>query len=124
MPDIRIIKVQAIFYTQTDDKDEGDGIAETYYLGDKKLCGNTGWGKDLTFHDAEPNYGQKFDIDVPAEKCSQLRYNMIMENRDGWFVNVHVYAWYSNGRSHKVGEATFRFGGNHREDNVFFLTCP
>jgi hypothetical protein len=120
---LRIIKVQSFFYTNSDDKDAGDGIAETYFCGYTKLCGNTGWARDIRFPEFRQHEGQEFEVDVPAERCSDMRYNMVMETSDGWDVTVHTYAWYSDGTKKRVGSATLEFGGRNRVNNVYFLTC-
>ena len=123
MPGLRIVKVQSFFYTNRDDKDKGDGIAESYYVGNTKICGNKGWARDVRFPEFRQNEGQVFEIDIPAERCSQMRYNMIMETDDGWDVTVHTYAWYSDGSKKRVGAASLIFGGDHRVENVYFLNC-
>jgi len=123
MSSLRIIKLQAFFYTNIDDKDKGDGIAENYYWGNTGICGNTGWARDLKFPEFRQNVGQMFDVDVPAERCSNMKYKMIMETSDGWDVTVHIYAWYSDGSKKRVGSATLEFGGKIREHTIPFLTC-
>ena len=123
MADLRIIKLQAFFYTNIDDKDKGDGIAETYYWGNTRICGNTGWARDIRFPEFRQNLGQMFDVDIPAEKCSNMRYQMVMETNDGWDVTVHTYAWYSDGSKKRVCDARLVFGGKNRENTVYFLNC-
>lgn len=123
MPGLKIVRLQSLFYTNIDDKDKGDGIAETYYWGNTKICGNTGWARDVRFPEFVQNEGQAFEVDIPVEKCPQMKYNMKMETGDGWDVTVHTFAWYSDGSKKKVGAASFTFGGSHREENVYFRNC-
>ena len=120
MSALRIIKLQTFFYTNVDDKDKGDGIAETYYWGNKRICGNTGWARDLRFPEFRQNSGQMFDVDVPAGWCSNMKYRMVMETGDGWDVTIHIYAWFNDGSKKRVAAATLLFGGRHREEIVFF----
>lgn len=120
MPALRIIKLQTFFYTNVDDKDRGDGIAEAYYWGNTRICGNTGWARDLRFPEFRQNEGQLFDVDIPAEWCPNMKYRMVMETGDGWDVTIHIYAWYSNGTKKRVAAATLFFGGKSREETVFF----
>ena len=123
MSDLKIIKLQAFFYTNNDDKDMGDGIAEEYYWGNNRICSNTGWARDLRFPEFRQSLGQIFNVDVPAKRCSEMRYRMVMETADGWDVTVHTYAWYSDGSKKRVGAANFEFGGKNRENVVYFRTC-
>jgi hypothetical protein len=124
MSDLRINKLQAFFYTDSDDKDKGDGIAETYYWGNTRICGNKGWATDLRFLEFRQNVGQMFDIDIAAEKGSSMRYQMVMETSDRWDVTVHIYAWYSDGSKKRVASTnTLEFGGKLRERTIFFITC-
>ena len=124
MADLRIIKLQAFFYTDSDDKDKGDGIAETYYWRNTRICGNTGWARDIRFLEFRQNLGQMFNVDIAAEKCSDIKYQMLMETGDQWDVTVHVYAWYSDGMKKKVvSTGTIEFGGKKREETIHFITC-
>ena len=123
MSDLRIIKLQTFFYTNIDDKDKGDGIAESYYWANKRICGNSGWARDLRFPEYRQNEGQMFDVDIPAEKHSNIRYQMVMETSDGWDVTVHTYAWYSDGSKKRIGAANLKFGGKNRENTIFLPTC-
>ena len=124
MAGLRIIKLQAFFYTDSDDKDKGDGIAETYYWRNAKICGNTGWARDIRFLEFRQNLGQMFNVDIAAEKCSDMKYQMVMETEDKWDVTVHVYAWYSDGMKKRVvSTSTIEFGGKKREETIHFITC-
>jgi hypothetical protein len=124
MAGLRIIKLQAFFYTDSDDKDKGDGIAETYYWRNKRICGNTAWARDIRFLEFRQNLGQMFNVDIAAEKCSGMKYQMVMETGDKWDVTVHVYAWYSNGMKKRVvSTGTIEFGGKKREETIYFNTC-
>jgi len=124
MAGLRIIKLQAFFYTDSDDKDKGDGIAETFYWRNTRICGNKGWARDIRFLEFRQNLGQMFDVDIAAEKCSDMKYQMIMETEDKWDVTVHVYAWYSDGTKKRVvSTATIEFGGKKREETIPFITC-
>ena len=117
---LRIIKLQAFYYTNVDDKDKGDGIAESYYLGNTRVCGNTGWARDIRFPEFRQHLGELFEVDIPAERCGDIKYRMVMETGDGWDVTVHTYAWYSDGTKKRVGAATIEFGGKNRESIVYF----
>jgi hypothetical protein len=120
---LRIIKVRSTFFTTNDDKDREDGISETIFLGTQVLASNQDHGKGLVYRNNTPDYGEEFTVNVDASECSKMRYNMRMSTDQKWHVTVKTYAWYSDGTEKQVGEANFEYGGNHREDNVFFLTC-
>jgi hypothetical protein len=123
MSGLKIIKLQAYFYTDSDDKDAGDGIAETYYWGNTKICGNTGWARDIRYLEFQQNLGQMFEVDIAAEKCSDMKYQMVMETDDRWDVTVHVYAWFSDGTKKRVVSiGPIEFGGKNREETLYF-TC-
>ncbi|MGI8788135.1 MAG: hypothetical protein ACR2HG_10280 [Pyrinomonadaceae bacterium] len=120
---LKIIKLQSLFYTNTDDKEKGNGIAESYYWGNMKICGNTGWAKDIRFPEYVQNEGQMFEVDIAAEKCSDMRYNIITETDDIWDVTIYIYAWYGDGTKKRTGGATLLFGGKHRMESIPFITC-
>lgn len=120
-PRLKIIKLQSLFYTNSDDKEKGNGIAESYYWGNVKLCGNTGWAKDIRFPEFVQNKGQMFEVDIAAEKCSDMRYHLMTETSDVWDVTIHTYAWFSDGTKKRVAGASLLFGGNHRVENIYFV---
>lgn len=119
--ELKIIKLQSLFYTNTDDKEKGNGIAESYYWGNTKICGNTGWAKDIRFPENVQNSGQMFEVDITAEKGRDMRYNMITETDDVWDVTIYTFAWYSDGTKKRVGGASFLFGGKNRMENIYFV---
>jgi len=119
-PGLRIIKLQSFFYTNTDDKEKGNGISESYYWGNMKICGNSGWARDIRFPEYVQNEGQMFEVDVAAEKGPYMRYNIITETDDVWDVTIYTFAWFSDGTKKQVGGANFMFGGKHRVENIYF----
>lgn len=121
IPRLKIIKLQSFFYTNTDDKEKGNGIAESYYWGNMKICGNTGWARDIRFPEYVQNEGQMFEVDVDAEKCPDMIYNIRTETADVWDVTIYTFAWFSDGTKKKVGAASFLFGGKHRVENIYFI---
>lgn len=121
IPGLRIIKLQSLFYTNTDDKEKGNGLAESYYWGNMKICGNTGWARDIRFPEYVQNEGQMFEVDIAAEKCPHMRYNIITETADIWDVTIYTFAWFSNGTKKKVCGASLLFGGKHRVENIYFI---
>lgn len=123
MSELKIKKLQALFYTDSDDKDKGDGIAETYFWGNARICENTGWARDIRFPTYRQHSGQLFEVDIHAAKCPQMRYQIIMETGDRWLVTVHVYAWYSDGAKRRVAAAGLGFGGKNRVNTIYFATC-
>ena len=123
MSGLRIIKLQAFFYTDSDDKEKGNGIAETYYWGNTKICSNTGWARDIRFPEYRQGEGQMFEVDVAAEKCTDMKYQIITETNDRWIVTVHVYAWYNDGLKKRVAAASLEFGGKQRMNAFFFMNC-
>lgn len=120
--ELKIIKLQSFFYTNSDDKEKGNGIAESYYWGNTKICGNKGWAKDIRFPEYVQNEGQKFEVDIAAEKGCDMRYNIITETDDVWDVTIYTFAWYSDGTKKRVGGASFLFGGKNRMENIYFVT--
>jgi hypothetical protein len=120
---LRITRVRSTYFTTNDDKDKEDGVSETIFLGTQVLASNTDHGKGLTYHNNSTNYGEDSSLNVDASECSKMRVNMRMSTDQKWHVKVKTYAWYSDDTEKQVGEADFDFGGNHREDNVYFLTC-
>jgi len=121
IPSLKIIKLQSFFYTNTDDKEKGNGIAESYYWGNIKICGNSGWAKDVRFPEYVQNEGQMFEVDIAAEKCPDMRYNIITETADVWDVTIYTFAWFSDGTKKRVAGASLLFGGKHRVENIYFL---
>ena len=121
MPGLRITKLQAFFYTDSDDKDKGDGIAESYYWGNTKICGNTGWARDIRFLEFQQNLGQMFEVNIAAEKYSSMKYQMVMETDDRWDVTVHIYAWFSDGSKRRAAAtSTLEFNRKHRAEVIYF----
>ena len=122
MPSLKIIKLQAFFYTDSDDKDMGDGIAEGYYWGNMKICGNRGWARDERFLEFKQNLGEMFEVDIDAEKRTNMKYQMVMETGDRWDVTVHIYAWFSDGTKKRVAATgTLVFNEKHRREIIYFI---
>ena len=120
---LKIIKLQSFFYTNTDDKEKGNGISESYYWRNLKICGNTSWARNVRFPEYVQNEGQMFEVKIKSEKCGDMKYMMITETDDIWDVTVYTFAWYSDGVKRKVGAANLLFGGKDRMKRIYFMTC-
>lgn len=123
MPELRIIKLQSSFYTNTSDKEKRNGLAESYYWGNVKICGNKGWARDVRFPEYVQHEGQLFEVEIAAEKCSDMKYSLITETDDAWDVTIYTYAWYSDGTKKRVASASLVFGRNQRVGNIPFINC-
>lgn len=125
-PPVVLTQLVAEFHTQDDDKDRGDGISESYYVGSQQLDKNQSWGKDLIFRDNSFNLGQTFDVassNVPFSRCNELSYKWIMDNDDGWKVVFKIYATFSNGQRHLVGTDQKEIGDGGPREGTIPLRC-
>ena len=65
-----------------------------------------------------------FEVDIAAEKCSNMKYQMVMETDDRWDVTVHIYVWFSDGTKKRVAATgTLVFGRKRRDNVIYFSTC-
>jgi hypothetical protein len=114
---IKVLRIQARFHTNGDDKDRGDGISESYRLDGTKVVGeNRSWGNGIVFHNDAHDTGQEFDVSnqgLTLADINRLTYNFDMDNDDGWKVTITIVVTASDGNKYVVGEQFWNIANGH-----------
>jgi hypothetical protein len=119
--DQTISDIYATFWTNDDDKGVGDGISETYLLGDQVLAQNKSWSQAFKFKEHALVVGKQFDISsskIPAHNVGALVYKMQMDNDDGWNVDVALYVRLANGHVYLVGNQYLKINATLRSASI------
>jgi len=113
--------IQVRFWTNDDDKNDGDGISETYSVGSHVLAKDDSWHKDLHFHQGDIDYGQPFDISsfgIAAKDVGTIIYGWKMDNDDKWSCQMTVFVTLANNNVYDVGGHYYNIHGGAKEGQI------
>jgi hypothetical protein len=112
-----VVSLQAEYHTQGDDKDDGNGISETFTYNTRVIAENRSHARAVTFRENSQHSGQLFVLtkenQFPLSEISAVTYRYIMDNDDGWDVLIRIKARDSNGNEHLVAEEKREIGDGH-----------
>ena len=124
-----IVSLQAEFHTQDDDKDERNGITETFTYNTRVIGESRSYHNNVRFRENTQNSGYLVvlsrDNQVPVSDIGAVTYRYVMDTDDGWDVLIRIKARDNRGNEHLVAEETREIGdGKPRQGMIQLRARP